>query len=125
MAPFMSNGQPDMNGDAEATTTSLEPVLEAADHIKPPPTVKASDQKDEEEWVYPYPTSFKLSEHPIDAPREISVAILGAGLAGVLAGILLPIKVPGIKLTILEKNADVVSLSRLFSSSAARKKQQS
>lgn len=45
----------------------------------------------------------------IDQPRELNVAVIGAGLAGVLAGILLPAKVPGIKLTIYEKNADVVS----------------
>lgn len=45
----------------------------------------------------------------IDEPRELNVAVIGAGLAGILAGILLPKKVPGIKLTIYEKNADVVS----------------
>jgi hypothetical protein len=33
-----------------------------------------------------------------------------AGLAGINAGILLPAKVPGIQLTIFEKNEDVVSL---------------
>lgn len=38
----------------------------------------------------------------------LQVAVIGAGLAGVLAGILLPVKVPGLKLTIIEKNADVV-----------------
>ncbi|KAL7817291.1 hypothetical protein V8C26DRAFT_398614 [Trichoderma gracile] len=43
----------------------------------------------------------------IDQPRELNVAVIGAGLAGVLAGILLSAKVPGIKLTIYEKNADV------------------
>lgn len=36
------------------------------------------------------------------------VGVIGAGLAGITAGILLPAKVPGIKLTIYEKNADVV-----------------
>lgn len=45
----------------------------------------------------------------IDEPRELNVVVIGAGLAGILAGILLPKKVPGIKLTIYEKNADVVS----------------
>lgn len=39
------------------------------------------------------------------------VAVIGAGISGITAGILLPIKVPGIQLTILEKNADVVSNS--------------
>lgn len=36
--------------------------------------------------------------------------MIGAGIAGINAGILLPIKVPGIELTIFEKNKDVVSL---------------
>ncbi|KAM0455191.1 hypothetical protein ACHAO4_004067 [Trichoderma viride] len=43
----------------------------------------------------------------IDQPRELNVVVIGAGIAGVLAGILLPAKVPGIKLTIYEKNAEV------------------
>lgn len=50
----------------------------------------------------------KLIERYIDEPRELRVAVIGAGLSGVLAGILLPAKVPGIKLSIYEKNADVV-----------------
>lgn len=27
----------------------------------------------EEDWVYPYPTNFVLSEHPIDDVRELKV----------------------------------------------------
>ena len=54
--------------------------------------------------------AFDLKPHPIDDVRTLKVTVIGAGLAGILAGILLPIKVPGIDLTILEKNADVVSL---------------
>ncbi|KAK5992773.1 FAD-binding monooxygenase aflW [Cladobotryum mycophilum] len=49
----------------------------------------------------------KLVNRFIDEPREIRVAVIGAGLAGVSAGILLPAKVPGIKLTIFDKNAEV------------------
>lgn len=49
-----------------------------------------------------------LVDRYIDEPRSIRVAVIGAGLSGVLAGILLPAKVPGIKLTIFDKNADVV-----------------
>lgn len=60
-----------------------------------------------EDWVYPYPTNFKLSEHPVDQIRSLKVAVIGAGIAGITAGALLPVKVPGIELTILEKNADV------------------
>ncbi|KAF6793386.1 4-hydroxyacetophenone monooxygenase [Colletotrichum sojae] len=51
--------------------------------------------------------SIPLVDRYIDEPRELRVAVIGAGLSGVLAGILLPAKVPGIKLTIFEKNADV------------------
>lgn len=35
--------------------------------------------------------------------------MIGAGISGITAGILLPAKVPGIDLTIYEKNSDVVS----------------
>lgn len=56
-----------------------------------------------------YPVSkLKLdADHCIDDVRELTVAVVGAGLSGINAGILLPAKVPGIKLTIFEKNADV------------------
>lgn len=50
--------------------------------------------------------------HSIDHVRELKVAVIGAGLAGIKAGILLPAKVPGIKLTIYEKNSEVVSKFR-------------
>ena len=65
---------------------------------------------EEEEWVYPHPTDFKLTDAPIDEVRELKVAIIGGGITGITAGILLPAKVPGIDLTILEKNDDVVSI---------------
>lgn len=45
----------------------------------------------------------------IDQPRELRVAVIGGGLSGILAGVLLPAKVPNIKLTIYEKNHDFVS----------------
>lgn len=34
--------------------------------------------------------------------------MIGAGISGITAGVLLPAKVPGIDLTIYEKNSDVV-----------------
>lgn len=52
--------------------------------------------------------TFELEEHPIDAVRPIKVGIIGSGLAGITAGILLPAKVPGLDLRIFEKNSDVV-----------------
>jgi hypothetical protein len=57
-----------------------------------------------------YPVS-KLRIDPnqyIDNVKPLKVAVIGAGLAGINAGILLPAKVPGIQLTIFEKNEDVV-----------------
>ena len=50
-----------------------------------------------------------LVDRYADEPRKLRVAVIGAGLAGVIAGVLLPVKVPGIDLTVFEKNADVVS----------------
>ncbi|KAH8424457.1 flavin-containing monooxygenase [Aspergillus melleus] len=66
--------------------------------------------------VEPSPTSkptprsrpaFEIEEHPIDQVRPIKVGVIGAGLAGVNAGILLPAKLPGLDLRIYDKNADV------------------
>jgi hypothetical protein len=38
----------------------------------------------------------------------IKVGVIGAGLAGITAGVLLPAKLPGLDLRIYDKNADVV-----------------
>jgi hypothetical protein len=60
-----------------------------------------------------YPQSrIQLIDRYIDEPRPLRVAVIGGGLAGILAGILLPPKVPNIKLTIYEKNHDLVSDAR-------------
>lgn len=80
------------------TSTTVESI---DDGQQTPPLARPKD-----EWVYPWPTNFKISEHPIDEVRRLKVAVIGAGLAGITAGALLPAKVPGIDLTILEKNAD-------------------
>lgn len=53
-------------------------------------------------------TQFELEEHPVDTVRPIKVGIIGAGLAGVTAGVLLPAKLPGLDLRIYDKNAEVV-----------------
>ena len=59
-----------------------------------------------------YPkTDFQLENHPIDEVRPLKVAVIGGGLSGILAGIMLPLKVPGIQLKIFEKNKDLVSVS--------------
>lgn len=51
----------------------------------------------------------QLVDRFIDEYRPLRVAIIGGGLSGVLAGVLLPQKVPGIQLTIFDKNKDFVS----------------
>lgn len=55
-------------------------------------------------------TRFSLDEPTVDDPRPLKVAVIGAGLSGILAGVLLPAKVPKIQLTIFEKNNEVVGL---------------
>jgi hypothetical protein len=52
--------------------------------------------------------AFELEDHPVDHVRDIKVGIIGAGLAGITAATLLPAKLPGINLTIYDKNGDVV-----------------
>lgn len=59
-----------------------------------------------------YPRSrVNLVDRFVDEPRKIKVIVIGGGLAGILAGCLLPQKVPGIELVIYEKNPDFVSCS--------------
>ncbi|KAL1957480.1 hypothetical protein VTO42DRAFT_5943 [Malbranchea cinnamomea] len=50
---------------------------------------------------------FELEDHPVDAVRSLRVAVVGAGISGITAGILFPVRVPGINLTIYEKNNEV------------------
>ncbi|TVY58566.1 FAD-binding monooxygenase aflW [Lachnellula cervina] len=58
-----------------------------------------------------------LEDHPVDAVRSLKVppnlnalvAVIGAGISGITAGVLFPAKVPGINLTIFEKNSDVLT----------------
>lgn len=42
----------------------------------------AQVEEPQDDWYYPHPTTFKLSEVPIDKVRELKVAVIGAGLSG-------------------------------------------
>ncbi len=68
-----------------------------------------STQPRQDEPTPNYPASpIELIDRFIDEPRPLRVAVIGGGLSGILAGILLPAKVPRVKLTIYEKNKDFV-----------------
>ncbi|CAI4217799.1 unnamed protein product [Parascedosporium putredinis] len=87
-----SNSQPLLPLDSTTSVPAIRPT-------PPLPAAKV-------ESVYDGPL-LELVDRYADEPRELRVAVVGAGLSGVLAGILLPPKVPGIKLTIFEKNSEV------------------
>lgn len=53
----------------------------------------------------------KLEEHPIDEFPSIRVLVVGAGISGITAGVLLPAKVPNIDLVIYERQNDLVSIT--------------
>ncbi|KAG5981359.1 hypothetical protein E4U55_003015 [Claviceps digitariae] len=67
--------------------------------------------REPQEPMYIIPEVSLINRHA-DEPRKLRVAVIGAGLSGIIAGVLLPAKVPGIELTIFEKNPDVVSLAQ-------------
>ena len=90
-----TNGQVDKNSPSQDAPPSPSP---------PPPQPLHVEGK----TVLPYPTTtFQIEDHPVDERRQLRVAVIGAGLAGITAGVLLPHKVPGISLKIYEKNSDV------------------
>ncbi|OQU95341.1 hypothetical protein CLAIMM_01563 [Cladophialophora immunda] len=84
-------------------------VLDAAASIEEAPNGETQpDQRPANILHEAYPKSnVQLPDHHIDDGRTLKVVIIGAGLSGILAGILLPVKVPKLELTILEKNDDV------------------
>ncbi|KAI4682127.1 uncharacterized protein J4E88_005015 [Alternaria novae-zelandiae] len=88
-------------------STPSRRVAQLAEHL----ALAEGTKQDESPAALPtsYPVS-KLQLSPtqyLDHVRRLRVAVIGAGLAGINAGILLPAKVPGIELTVFEKNSDV------------------
>ncbi|EUC37404.1 hypothetical protein COCCADRAFT_85485 [Bipolaris zeicola 26-R-13] len=101
--------------DADKTTseakaeTSTQRVAQLTGHLAPPAETENVNTPTHPSLSIPYPVSrFQIDPNRhIDRVREIKVGIIGAGLSGISAGILLPAKVPGLQLTIFEKNSDV------------------
>ncbi|KXH64789.1 hypothetical protein CSAL01_10548 [Colletotrichum salicis] len=50
---------------------------------------------------------FLIEEHPIDEHHTIRAIVVGAGISGITAAILLPTKVPNLDLVIYERNDDL------------------
>lgn len=84
-----------------------EPIKGPSDSTQAP-SVTVKTNFNELESDRSVKTHFEIEEHPIDVVRPIKVGIIGAGLAGITAGVLLPAKLPGLDLRIYDKNADVV-----------------
>lgn len=105
--------------DADKTTpeakaaTSTQRVAQLTGHLAPPAETENVNIPTHPSLNIPYPVSrFEIDPNRyIDHVRDIKVGVIGAGLSGISAGILLPVKVPGIQLTIFEKNSDVVSFT--------------
>lgn len=59
------------NGDLDGKKPALVEVMAPVDGTRP----RAADVQDED-WDYPFPTDFKISEHPIDEVRPLKVTSL-------------------------------------------------
>lgn len=97
-----------------STLPSFPNIKQTSEPLKGPsdstqaPSVTVNSTFNELESDHSVKTQFEIEEHPIDVVRPIKVGIIGAGLAGITAGVLLPAKLPGLDLRIYDKNADVV-----------------
>lgn len=69
------------------------------------PVIPKDEQLPKLRTIFP---PLEIEDQPIDTITPLKVIVVGAGIAGITAGILLPRKVPGIDLTILERHSDVV-----------------
>ncbi|GKT91830.1 4-hydroxyacetophenone monooxygenase [Colletotrichum tofieldiae] len=109
-APEASSGhcKPTMESAAEQQQNSFKDrdgtrvVAAAAATVET--LVNAELEQDKSRFVLP---EVSLLDRHADEPCHLRVTVIGAGIAGIVAGALLLAKVPGIELTIFEKNADV------------------
>jgi hypothetical protein len=109
MAPSRVIPAADKTMPEAQTSTSIRRVAQLTGHLAPAKETEQVNTRPQLPIDYPVSKLQLDASHCIDHIRELKVAVIGAGLSGINAGILLPAKVPGIKLTIFEKNHDVVS----------------
>jgi hypothetical protein len=86
----------DLNGHSTKNIITSEPLTISTDD-KPPP-LRTIDPP------------LILEDHPVDEHPSIKAIVVGGGITGITAGILLPAKVPGLELTIYERYSDIVCL---------------
>jgi hypothetical protein len=113
MAPKSIIPDTDKTNTEAQTTAATRRVAQLTGHLAPAEETERVNARPALPIEYPVSKLQIDTTLSIDHVRELKVAVIGAGLAGINAGILLPAKVPGIKLIIYEKNEDVVSLVRL------------
>lgn len=106
---------PPLTASESGSATSSDPLAEPLTEDNTTPLTVKEDAthattSQAPQQIPSYPKSrLTLLDRFIDQPRELRVAVIGGGLSGILAGVMLPAKVPNIKLNIYEKNHDFVS----------------
>ncbi|RMZ81288.1 hypothetical protein DV737_g2550, partial [Chaetothyriales sp. CBS 132003] len=102
------------NGESSTVSSSTTSVRDGSSASSGSSTESPPDHVPKHNFVHitdvhpDYPRSnLKLPDRHIDNVRTLKVIVVGAGMAGIVSGILLPAKVPKIELHILEKNYDV------------------
>ncbi|KAL4745502.1 hypothetical protein BDW72DRAFT_208140 [Aspergillus terricola var. indicus] len=90
----LGNSTTPLNKLGKAPAVTIEPVIED----------KNGNQETLPRTINP---PFILEEHPVDERLPIKAIVVGAGITGVTAGVLLPAKVPGLSLAIHERHSDI------------------
>lgn len=103
VVPNIHPSLPHTNGYVRSTLDDVSAVKDRVSN-----GIKSAPVTEHQQEESPTKPKFELEEHPVDEFRDIKVGVLGAGLAGITAGVLLPAKLPGLDLRIYDKNADVV-----------------
>lgn len=112
MAPSPTKvlGLPDTHKTTTAAaqvSTSVHRVAQLTGHLAPETETDRENTRSQLPIDYPVSRLQLDPSHHVDDVRPLRVAVVGAGLSGITAGILLPQKTPGIDLTIYEKNNNV------------------
>ena len=86
-------------------TTPQAPTISVKESTEVP-EIENTENFPQTRTIFP---PLELEDHPIDEVRPLRVVVVGAGVSGITAAVLLPAKVPNIDLVIYERNTDVVS----------------